>query len=247
MRGPYEGMWNVVRFNWPKYLVGIVVVFAAALAACTTAGTTSSILTGAAALAGVALILPLLASHLIYDRSDLYTLSWLNRFPSTWTGSVLNINAGFDETSALIRKRLPNCVLEVVDFYDPKLHTEASIERARQAYTSFPGTRPVGTDFKPLAEKSMDLALAFLSLHEVRNPQERIEMLLAINRILKPDGRLIITEHMRDLPNFIAFNFGYLHFHSQATWLDVFDHSGFQVESTSKTTAFLTTYILRLR
>lgn len=247
MRGRYEGMRNVVRFNWPKYGLGLVVLLAFIIASVLTSNTISIILALGSVLAALALLLPLLASHFIYDRSHLYTLPWLDHLPPTWTGHALNINAGFDETSAAIRQRLSRATLVVADFYDPKRHTEPSIERARRTYTTYPGTLTVATGALPLADASMDLVLGFLALHEVRDPQERVRLLRDIHRILKPDGRLIITEHLRDLPNFFAFNFGFFHFHSHDQWADAFARAGFAVDSTQKTTAFITTFVLEPR
>ncbi len=39
-----------------------------------------------------------------------------------------------------------------------------------------------------------------------------------VARILKPNGKLLIAEHGRDLPNFIAFGLGVLSFFSPNTW-----------------------------
>lgn len=245
MRGRYEGMWNVVRFNWPKYALGLLVAAVSAAMAWITAGGTSVVLTTIAVLSLFALLLPLIASHIIYDRSNLYGLPWLDGIGSAWAGTMLNINAGFDETSPLIRRRFGHCTLEVADFHDPARHTEPSIARARRAYAPFPGTRSVSTTRLPFADGSIDLALAFLSLHEVRDAEERIHFLSEVHRTLKRDGRLIVTEHLRDLPNLIAFNIGFFHFHPKEAWLDAFRSAGFIVERMERVTPFITTFVLR--
>ncbi len=247
MRGRYEGIWNVVRFNWPTYALGVLVLVSTITAAAFTTTSASIFFVVLSVLACLALVTPLIASHIIYDRSDLYDLTWLRGLPDHWTGSILNLNAGFDETSRLIRGKLPYCDLYVGDFYDPERHTEASIARARKAYTTFPGTLAVDTDLLPYQDKSMDIVHAFFSVHEVRDQQERIRVLSSINRILKPTGRLVITEHLRDLPNFLAFNLGFLHFHSRTSWLRAFQHAGLEVHTTKRTTAFVTTYTLHPR
>ena len=159
----------------------------------------------------------------------------------------MNINAGFDETSALIRQRFPDCDLHVVDLYDPGKHTEPSIERARSAYPAFPGTRSVNAARLPFADGSFDLAVAFLSLHEIRDASERVRVLTEIRRTLKPTGHFIVTEHLRDVANFCAFNVGFFHFHSRRTWMRAFDQAGLRVYATRRTTAFITTFQLEPR
>lgn len=244
MRGRYEGAWNVVRFNWPKYVVGflIVVLFGIIAAELTGAGRTAFILL--TALGSIALLLPLLASHLIYDRSALYRMPWLDLLPEQTPRAVLNLNAGFDEISPALQQRFRGSTLHVLDFYDAALHTEASIERARKAYAPYPGTRSVRTNELPFAAGTLDLVVAFLALHEVRYASERLHFLKEIHRSLRPDGRLVVTEHLRDPANFLAFNLGFLHFHANATWLKAFAGSGFRVEHRIHTTPFITTFIL---
>jgi len=244
MRGRYEGMRNVVRFNWPKYAVGGAVALIAVLATVVTSGAWSAVFAVLSVLSVLGLVFPLIASHFIYDRSDLYALPWLSDPGPDWKGVLLNINAGFDEISASIRRRLPKCDLQVVDFYDARKHTERSIERARSVYPAFPGTRAVGTTSLPFPNSSIDLAVAFLSLHEIRAERERIDALIELRRVLAPTGRLIVTEHLRDVANFWAFNFGFFHFHARSTWLRAFGDAGFRVLSTRRTSPFITTFIL---
>ncbi len=33
-----------------------------------------------------------------------------------------------------------------------------------------------------------------------------------LNRVLKPNGQIVVTEHLRDLNNFLAYNIGFFHF-----------------------------------
>ncbi len=244
MRGRYEGMWNVVRFNWPKYAVGGAVALIAVLATVVASGTWAAVSAVLMTLSALGLLLPLIASHVIYDRSDLYALPWLADLGPDWNGALLNINAGFDEISSSIGRRLPKCDLQVVDFYDARKHTERSIERARSVYPAFPGTRAVGTTSLLFLDRSIDIAVAFLSLHEIRDERERIHALIELRRVLAPTGRLIVTEHLRDVANFCAFNFGFFHFHARSAWLRAFGEGGFRVLSSRRTTPFITTFIL---
>ena len=245
MRTRYEGALNVLRFNWPRYAVGACVVLAAAISALLVSGTPSMVFTIAASLALLALLLPFIATHYIYDRSSLYTMPWLKPYDAEQSEVLLNITAGFDESSALLHERFPASNLQVVDFFDPQAHTEPSIVRARNAYPPYPETQYMRNGALPVEPGSVDLAIAFLSLHEIRDDLERVAILKTLRQSLRPNGPVIITEHMRDLPNLLVFTIGVFHFHSRHTWLRAFTDAGFTVGSELRTTPFITTFVLR--
>src|SRR5690606_9614437 len=101
-------------------------------------------------------------SFYIYDLSDLYQLKWIE---NAGNKKILNINAGFDETSEIIINKFPQSDLTICDFYNPDKHTEISIKRARRAYPPNPKTISVLTDKLPFSEKSFDKSFAILSAH----------------------------------------------------------------------------------
>lgn len=245
MRGRYEGALNVVRFNWTKYALGLAVTLTLLAFSVLSTGSTALAFTAFAALALTALLTPLWVSHLVYDRSSLYRMEWLDELGPQGNGIVLNINAGFDETSQLLKERFKECTLHSLDFYDPKKHTEPSIERARQNARGPAAAMPITASHIPFESSTVDRVLCFLSLHEVRDPHERLLFLAEIHRVLKPEGRLLVTEHLRDGANFLAFNFGFLHFHARSTWVTAFRGSGFILEKEVKTTPFISTFVLR--
>jgi ubiquinone/menaquinone biosynthesis C-methylase UbiE len=187
-------------------------------------------------------LISLSVSYFVYDCSSLYKLTWLHNLQIG--NKIININAGFDETSQLIRKRYPNAELSVLDFYDPTKHTEVSIKRARKAYLPFPKTIRTSTTHLPVQDESADNIFTFFSAHEIRNDDERVAFFNELNRVLTPEGQVIVTEHLRDTANFIAYNIGFLHFHSRWTWLQTFGKAGFKVSNEIKITPFISTFIL---
>ena len=240
-RKAFQGVLNIIRFNWHFYLMAALVLipliffkeylpetiqpfafWPALLACCTTA-------------------ISLAVSFYVYDLSDLYRLDWL---PDANNKSILNVNAGFDETSAIIQTKFPKSQLTICDFYNPEKHTEISIKRARMAYPPQEGTIQVATDRLPFSENSFDYSLAILSAHEIRDEKERIEFFREIARVTKTRGEIYVTEHLRDIPNFLAYTIGFFHFHSKPTWLRTFEQSNLQVKREIKTTPFITTFIL---
>lgn len=245
VRKPLQGVWNIVRFNWHFYLLAAVAGLGLGVV-----WWTWPPLRGYAAGLLVLLLLPvvvsLAVSAYVYDFSNLYTLNWLPTGALPAQTQVLTINAGFDEISAIIQRKYAHCRVQAVDFYDPARHTEVSIQRARRAYPPFPDTIAVATRTAlPFATHSVDCSVAFLAAHEIRDAAERAAFFQEIARVTRPDGLILVTEHLRDPANFLAYTIGFLHFHSRQTWLATFRQAGLQVERELKITPFITTFLLR--
>ena len=243
IRKPFQGVWNIIRFNWHYYVLSaaIVVLIFVLQHYFYSLSVAANILV---LLIVCSTLISLAVSSYIYDFSDLYKLSWLDSLKYGEREIIINIHAGFDETSKLLRKRFEAYELVVADFYDPIKHTEISIKRARKVYPPFPNTQQVSTKYLPIQDNSADKIFTILSAHEIRNNQERVIFFKELQRVLKPSGQVIVTEHLRDKANFLAYNIGFFHFHSKATWLKTFHLSGLCVSKEIKTTPFITTFIL---
>lgn len=240
IRTPYQGISNIIRFNWHFYVIAF--------------GTASSLFVASYLLqhhllfyllAGAitcTTIISLWASYYIYDVSSLYQLDWLNSDKTD--ALILNINAGFDETSRLIEEQYPQATVLALDFYDPQKHTEVSIKRAREAYPPFLGTQKIDTHQLGMEDNSVDKIILMLAAHEIRNEEERIRFFQELKRVLKPSGRIYVTEHLRDTANFMAYTIGFLHFHSKKTWFTTFRKAGLALNTELKTTPFISTFIL---
>jgi len=242
-RKTFEGLFNVVRFNWHYYAI----LFASMLFIFFTAQITDRFRPFAYLFVVVALLISLvslLATYYIYDHSPLYSLSWFRDKLYHKPARIVNINAGFDETSRLFSDIYAKDELTVFDIYDPKKQTEISIKRARNKYPPFPGTRNITTTHIPLKDGYADRIFLFLSVHEIRNNQERNNFFEELNRILSKNGKIIVVEHLRDAPNFLAYNIGFFHFYSKKTWLNNFFSSGLHCREQIKITPFITAFIL---
>ena len=195
-------------------------------------------------LAVLNVIISLIASWYIYDYSGLYTLNWLDNLNIGSNKQLVNINAGFDETSHLLKEKYADCNLLVFDFYDPSKHTEISIERARKAYPAYPGTEIITTNHIRLKENSIDYVFLVLAAHEIRNNEERIMFFSQLKKILSVTGKIIIVEHQRDMYNFMAYNFGFFHFFSTSTWKKTFKAAGLTEDKEFKITPFISAFVL---
>ena len=245
LRKPWQGVTNIVRFNWPFYVLSVVAVAVLLVLSQFVSDLYAVLLVVAACGIVFVTVVSLGVSAYVYDVSDLYTLNWLPAGLVPPNASLLNINAGFDETSDLLQHRYPDAQLTVLDFYDPAKHTEISIQRARLAYPPYPGTQPVRTTALPASAASVDVSFLIFAAHEIRDDTERAAFFRELHRLTEPDGRVVVTEHLRNGPNFLAYTIGFLHFHSRATWHRTFATAGFVIDSRRLVTPFVTTFILR--
>jgi hypothetical protein len=244
MRRPFQGVWNIIRFNWPYYVISISGFIGLLFIKGNVSAGMDYIINGLLTVIFCATTISILASYFIYDHSKLYEFSWLQNTDTDRCSTIVNINAGFDETSNIIKHVYSNCQLKVFDFYDPRKHTEASIKRARRVYPPFPGTQQVNTTHLPLEDHSTGKVFTIFAAHEIRDDEERIQFCKEIRRILDVEGQLIVTEHLRDTANFLVYNIGFFHFLSKKTWLNTFKRSGFKISKEVKKTPFITTFIL---
>ena len=244
MRKPFQGVFNIIRFNWHYFLISVIIGIAILFIYPEVSPILATGLKSLLIFLILTTTISLIVSTYIYDFSDLYSLSWTGDSDLNKKQEIVNINAGFDETSFLIEQKFPAADLHVFDFYNPDKHTEVSIKRARRAYPPFPGTQSVSTNALTMASNTAAKIFCIFSAHEIRDDEERVLFLKELHRVLSDDGEIMITEHLRDVPNFLAYNIGFFHFHSKSTWMNAFYEAGLNVSRQIKTTPFITTFIL---
>ena len=244
-RKRFEGTLNILKFNWHFFALAFGFMVAALvgvrfLPPVYTPFGDAFILTAA-----VSVFLSLLVSFYIYDCSPLYSLTWLPTFKPEPDARILNIHAGFDETSLLLAGKFPGANLQVFDFYDPAKHTEVSIKRARKVAAVYPGTLAVSTSSLPLQPGTANYIFTILAAHEIRDRQERIAFFKNLRESLAPGGHIVVVEHLRDLPNFLAYNVGAFHFLPKSEWELTFRLAGLSIERELKITVFVSAFFLQ--
>jgi SAM-dependent methyltransferase len=242
-RKPFQGVMSIISFNRHYYFLALFLVLIL-VSASIFSDTYQTLFIVLGALTFLAAAIPVVASWYIYDYAPLYSFPWLCNFDLNEM-SVLNVNAGFDETTTLLKAKFPAAEITVYDFYNAKKHTEKSIQIAREKYPPFPGTVLVNTTRLPAADNAFDYIVVTLAAHEIRDAAERTAFFSELKRVLKSDGKIFVTEHLRDSWNFAAFNIGFFHFHSKKSWLSTFTAAGLEVEEEHKATLFITTFILK--
>jgi SAM-dependent methyltransferase len=236
----------IARFNWPFYVAATAVLLAAL------AGLIffPLKLVFAFVAAGTAYFFfaSLGVSHLIYDRSDLYRWSWLDRaLRHVNLKRAIFCHCGFDETSAELRARLEKTEWLIIDHFDETKMTEGSIRRARRMFPPTAGTVSAAYDRWPVATESVDVVFGFLAIHELRSHRDRSAWFCEARRCLRQGGRIVLVEHLRDYANFFAFGPGFLHFHSLSTWRRAWESAGFRSADEFRITPWVRVFVLALR
>ncbi|MBP6512780.1 MAG: methyltransferase domain-containing protein [Bacteroidia bacterium] len=242
VRKPFQGIFNIVRFNWHYYFIAICLLSVMLYTSSFFEQTYQNFIYFLCALAFFLILVSLLVSHYIYDISGLYKLNWVVQ--NNTVKKILNINAGFDETSHLLQSKFHKAELLALDFYNPEKHTEVSIKRARKSYPPYPKTKQIETSRTGLSENSADIIFVILAAHEIRDTMERIEFFKELRRVINPTGQIYVTEHLRDLPNFMAYTLGFFHFHSKSSWLKTFKDANLKIRNEIKLTPFISNFIL---
>jgi len=245
-RRKFQGVLNILSFNRHFYVFGLIAL--ALIMAGYIVFHWPALLFGvimAAFLYG--LIMPLIVSAYVYDYSGYYDFKWLKdlHMVDPDLKHILNINAGFDETSFIIKNIFPQAELSVFDFYDAERHTEPAIIRARKVSLVYPNTQQIISNSIPVEDNSADIIFLLSAAHEIRSQQEKIQFLKECHRVCKQNGKIIMVEHLRDLPNFLAFTVGFTHFFSKKIWRKAFEKAGFSSFEEAKFTPFMSIFICK--
>lgn len=230
------GALQILRFNWPTYLLGVFVCVACRLFP----SPLTVVVFAATAYWSVA---SLAASYWVYDRSPLMGWKWLPDWLGAPVGRWIMVQTGFDSTKGVLAEALSAPPLAVVDLYGTPGVGGASVRRARAE--NAPSDKTLSG--LPLEAGECDAVLAIFSLHEIRAPEARVAMFEAFARTLAPRGRLVVVEHLRDWRNFLAFGPGFLHFRSDAEWRRCAGAAGFVIEKSRFMTPFVHAYCWRKR
>ena len=241
-RRKFQGVLNILSFNRHFYVLGLMVLMLILLSQLIFDW--PSVLFWVVVIAFVyGLVMPLIISAYVYDFSGFYDFHWLKKCSiDSDVKHMINVNAGFDETSFIIKSIFPKSDLKVFDFYNPKRHTEPAIIRARKVSLTYPNTQQMQSNQIPLDDNSIDVIFLLSAIHEIRSNDEKVEFLTECLRVCKPKGKVIMVEHLRDLPNFLAFSVGFAHFFSRNTWRKSFERAGFKSFKECKFTPFMSVF-----
>jgi SAM-dependent methyltransferase len=242
----YRGVAQIVLFNWPYYALAAFVAGSSAAALSFLPMPSKLRLVIAGGLAAIIFwqIGSLAASHYVYDRSRFNRWDWLPSLlpqpPARW----VNIHCGHDETSRHLRRLFPESTGLLLDIYDAEQMTESSIRRARRFATDAPRAVPCKFSALPVGDGQLDAAFVIFAAHEIRQRDSRRRFFAELYRLLAPQGRIVLVEHLRDAVNFAAFGPGFWHFLPPREWLRLAQKTGFAVETEFRVTPFVRVFVL---
>lgn len=242
-RRKFQGVLNILSFNRHFYVFGLIAL-TAIIASYLLFHWTAILFWIVIAAFLYGFIMPLIISAYVYDYSGYYDFNWLKNsaLANSNPEQMLNINAGFDETSFIINNIFPRAKLQVFDFYNAERHTEPAIIRARKVSLVYPGTQQIKTNAIPVEGNSIDIIFLLSAAHEIRSQEEKITFLKECHRVCRQGGKLVMVEHLRDFPNFLAFTVGFTHFFSANTWRKAFAEAGFPSVEETKFTPFMSIF-----
>jgi len=245
-RKPYQGVMQILRFNWRMYLATAGGVLGAALVWPLLHADGRAALVLCAAPPLFWMVASLAVSHYVYDRFPLYDLHWLERALTHAPRRWINIHAGWDETSGLLRAVFPDAIGEAVDLFDPRVMTEASIRRAHRSGAVPVSATPARYDALPFENATVGAAFVIFAAHELRRKEQRMKFFREISRVLTRSGECLVVEHARDRWNFLAFGPGFLHFFPQREWRRAAQQAGLAVRNEFELTQFVHVFVLRV-
>ncbi len=215
----------VVVFNWHFFLIAGLACVGGVIAIWLIPFTWMQIVIGLGVVAAVYfLIISIIASYLVYDHSDLYKLErWPDRVIPREANSATLVHAGFDPASRKLIEKYPDFQWTVLDFFDAGTTTETSIRTARKLFPPVQGEIQIKASDWPLEDSSQDVIFIISAAHEIRHDPERSAFFREASRCVKPTGRVVVIEQLRDLRNFLVFGAAVLHFLSYQTWKSSFE------------------------
>jgi hypothetical protein len=236
--GRRSGAARIFLYNWPTY-AGTWTGGAFVLVAGVRLGGAPGWLLGIAAMGAVLWsVLSLVVSHYIYDRSALASGSWVSAFLPTPLSTWASIDAGLDAEVALDGVLAGTCMGHL-DIYDGVMVYAPSVKRARRTTPRAYTATPCRATALALADASCDLIAVVFTAHEVRSQDDRAGFFVEVRRALRPGGRLLLVEHLRDTANFVAFGPGFLHFQSRAEWQRLAEVAGLRVAREARVTPWV--------
>lgn len=247
VRGSLQGVGQIIRFNWHYYAAALAALASGFGAALVVSGPARYAILLGLGLAGFWTLSSVIVSYYVYDLSPLCRWRWLSDLLTPPPRAWLHIHAGHDESSAELRLLFPASEGTVLDIYDPTEMSEPSITRARSRAGPSPGTERASYAALPVMDSACDAAFLIFSAHEIRDPSGRASLFRELRRILRPEGRLVLVEHLRDGWNLLAFGPGFTHFYPRTEWMRLAGEAGFSPSAEHSITPFVHCFILAKR
>ena len=234
---PQSGAKRIFLYNWPLFLgtwLGAVVVALLPLPS-----PLRWVVAAGAVFAVAWSLFSLGVSHFIYDRSSLLAGKWVA--PLLDAPSIArwaSIDAGLDAEVDLGRV-MGGARVATLDIFSAEFMSAGSIRRARERTPRAHVAQAASPIALPLENDSLDAVTVVFSAHELRVTSAREKFFDELHRVIKPGGRVLLVEHLRDTANFIAFGPGFMHFLPRREWLRLSVRAGLRVAHETRVTPWV--------
>lgn len=121
-------------------------------------------------------------------------------------------------------------------------YTTTDIHQSSQNGITEINTQQIASNSIPIENNTADIIFLLSAIHEIRSHKEKIQFLKECHRVSKSNGKVIMVEHLRDFPNFLAFSVGFTHFFSRSVWKNAFKSAGFSSFQETKFTPFMSIF-----
>lgn len=241
-------MLKILRFNWPKYVLGVVLSLVCLVSA---SGQESGF--GELALYVIAtvtlfvMIASLLASWYVYDHCDVESFDWLGNFIDGDPQSIVSVHVGYDDAERGLRMvfseaRVTSSLFRVT--HTPWWRGRSLVRAVATAGPHHEAQETISS----LTERGerFDLVVLGFSAHEARDRGDRHLLLERSMALLSTGGTILLIEHLLDGPNLVAYGPGALHFQTKGSWLSDIESAGLESTRTQRICGLVTVFQLVL-
>lgn len=232
-----SGVVRIFLYNWPIY----VSTWLGGLALILLATFEPRIRLWAILLGGIPIVwsfVSLSVSWYIYDRSHLQSGWWITALLPSSVKNWSTVHAGLDAEVDL-EPVMPGACSARLDIFDSSLMTSGSIERARGRTAPAKAALPCSPTSLPLEGDACDAIIVAFVAHEIRDQNARECFFGELRRCVRPGGRVVLVEHLRDVNNFLAFGPGWLHFQPRSEWLRLAARADLTIASEIRVTPWI--------
>lgn len=249
MKSEHQGVKQIFQYNWPFYVSAALICGSAVYVLA--AWNVGTVLTTLIALGlGITLfwtVASLAVSWYVYDYSVLTKWEWIAGYipfaPQRWA----NLHAGADEVHDTLLRLYPDSECDEIDIFDAEIMSEKSIQRARDMRSHLRSAHAVPLSEWTSGDSRWDAAFLIFAAHEIRDGELRLQLFKRIRDELRVGGKLLVVEHLRDVPNFLAFGPGFFHFLPHSEWRRLATDADFTMLRDEKLTPFVRVMLMETR
>ena len=238
-RDRYQGTARHIYAQWPGYLLrygGLILAFLM-IGAGLIMGWQVLVALGIVLLTAVFFLMlaALWTAHKLHDADGLQSDDLLFAMSQAQpTDNLANIDLGLRQQAIILSRHLTTGKITVIDVYNPQLATGAGLARARlQAPSTKQDPRLTWYDghisLLPMPDSSVTAVFMSQVLSEFSQHGDRQTLLREIRRILKPSGRLLVTEQTASWLNWLLAGTSTARLHPTEYWRDLLLEAGFEI------------------